>query len=275
VDDPANPDSIGSYHAPSCVYDVFVRDSLAYVADRDSGLYVINVHDPADPSFVGSRDTPGKTYDIFVQDTLAYVADGNGGLQVIGITDPGSPSSVGSYGLSNAKGVFVQDSLAFVAEYNWGLRVIRVIDPANPDLFSFYNTPGNSNGVFVDGEYIYLADKCSFMILANPYFSEVREVDEDETLPSDFALFQNYPNPFNPVTNIEFLLPKSGQVKIEIFNILGQKVRTLVDQHLKAGHKLLDWDGCDDWGKEVSSGIYFYRIKTDEFSQTKKMVLLR
>ena len=79
----------------------------------------------------------------------------------------------------------------------------------------------------------------------------------------------------NPITNIEFTLAKSGQVKIEIFNILGQRVRTLVDEHLKIGHKLVDWDGCDDSGEEVSSGIYFYQIKTSEFSQTKKMVLLR
>jgi hypothetical protein len=122
---------------------------------------------------------------------------------------------------------------------------------------------------------VYLADKYSLIILETPYGTEVREIDEEKALPSDFALFQNYPNPFNPGTNIEFLLPKSGQVKIEIFNILGQKVRTLVDQHLKAGHKVVVWDGRDDWGKEVSSGIYFYQIKALEFSQTKKMVLLR
>jgi flagellar hook assembly protein FlgD len=71
------------------------------------------------------------------------------------------------------------------------------------------------------------------------------------------------------------VLSRSGQVRIEIFNILGQRVRVLVDQYLKAGHKLVDWDGCDDSDKEVSSGIYFYRIEADEFSQTKKMILLR
>lgn len=96
-----------------------------------------------------------------------------------------------------------------------------------------------------------------------------------DELANGFQLCQNFPNPFNPITNIEFVLPKSGQVKIEIYNILGRKVRTLVDQHLKAGHKVVDWDGNDDSGEEVSSGIYFYQIKTSEFSQTRKMVLLR
>lgn len=107
------------------------------------------------------------------------------------------------------------------------------------------------------------------------YTDDVREIDEGESPPSDFVLFQNYPNPFNPTTNIEFLLPHSGQVKIEIYNISGQKVRTLVDQFLKAGHKLVDWDGKDDNGNDVSSGIYFYRLQAGDFSETKKMVLLR
>jgi flagellar hook assembly protein FlgD len=64
-------------------------------------------------------------------------------------------------------------------------------------------------------------------------------------------------------------------VKVEIFNLLGQKVRTLVDEPLRAGHKLVDWDGCDDGGEEVCSGIYFYRIRASEFSDSKKMILLR
>ena len=107
------------------------------------------------------------------------------------------------------------------------------------------------------------------------YVTDVREIDEGEAPPSNFVLFQNYPNPFNPTTNIEFLLPKSGHVKIEIYNIRGQKVKTLVDQYLKAGRKLVDWDGKDDNGNDVSSGIYFYRLQARDFCQTKKMVLLR
>jgi hypothetical protein len=245
------------------------------VADQDSGLQIVNVKDPANPVFVSNLDTPGKAYSVFVQDTLAYIADQTGGLRIIGVSDPANPNPVGNYSGTNARDVFVQDSLAYVADFYGGLKVIRVTDPANPQLVSSYNTPGHGLGVFVAGEHVYVADQYSLILLTNPYYTAVRDIDDGETRPPDFMLFQNYPNPFNPTTSIEFLLPRSGQVKIEIFNILGQKVRTLVDQHLKAGHKLVDWDGCDDSGKEVSSGIYFYRIKTSEFSQTKKMVLLR
>ncbi len=103
----------------------------------------------------------------------------------------------------------------------------------------------------------------------------VREIGERETVPEKFVLMQNYPNPFNPITNIEFSIPKPTQVKVEIYNILGEKIVTLVDEKLSAGYKIVEWDGKDDQGNEVSTGIYFYRLKAGEFTQTRKMVLLK
>jgi len=143
-------------------------------------------------------------------------------------------------------------------------------------LVTEYDTPGFAYDAFLADGYIYVADKYSLMVLES-YFGadEVKEFADEENIPASYSLSQNYPNPFNPETNIGFTMPKSGQLKLEIFNILGQKVRTLVDQYLKAGHKVVDWDGKDDSGKEVSSGMYLYRMTTPEFSQTKKMVLLR
>lgn len=105
-------------------------------------------------------------------------------------------------------------------------------------------------------------------------FTAVDDKMEDKPI-RRFSLDQNYPNPFNPSTQIEFVLSKSGQVKIEIFNILGEKVKTLMDQHLKAGRQLVEWDGKDESGEEVASGVYFYRLQTDNFTETKKMVLMR
>ncbi len=94
-------------------------------------------------------------------------------------------------------------------------------------------------------------------------------------IPEAVTLLQNYPNPFNPVTSIEFALSKPGQVRIDIFNILGQKVRTLTDGYFTAGRKAVLWDGRDERGREASSGIYLYRIRNGEYSKTRKMLLLR
>lgn len=102
-------------------------------------------------------------------------------------------------------------------------------------------------------------------------------VSEEETIeqPAGFALSQNYPNPFNQSTNIAFTLANSGFVDLRIYDLLGRKVRTLVYEHLSSGYKSVLWDGKNDSGKDVASGIYFYQIKIGNFSETKELVLLK
>ncbi len=95
-------------------------------------------------------------------------------------------------------------------------------------------------------------------------------------LPRDFNLRQNYPNPFNPTTVIAFDLPAGADVTLEIHNILGQRVRTLLaDTHLPAGTHTVEWDGNDGSGDKVASGVYFYSLKTDKNTANRKMLLLK
>lgn len=94
--------------------------------------------------------------------------------------------------------------------------------------------------------------------------------EEGSTLPKTFALSQNYPNPFNPITVIRYALPRNCWVRLELYNILGQKVATLVDGQQKAGYKIATWDASS-----FSSGIYFYRLKAGDFMEARKMALLR
>ncbi len=94
-------------------------------------------------------------------------------------------------------------------------------------------------------------------------------------VPMDYNLCQNYPNPFNPETQIEFTLPRASYVRIYINNIIGERIRTLVNQRLSAGHRSVGWRGDNDFGKPVPSGIYFYTIEAEQFTKTMKMVLLK
>ena len=94
-------------------------------------------------------------------------------------------------------------------------------------------------------------------------------------IPKAYEIYQNYPNPFNPVTNIRYGLPRLSQVKIEIYNILGQKVRTLVDEQKEAGYYTTIWGGRNDYGAKVGSGIYIYRIQAGDFVRVKRMVLMK
>jgi hypothetical protein len=105
--------------------------------------------------------------------------------------------------------------------------------------------------------------------------TDVGDDDDEWSIPPDFRLKQNYPNPFNPTTTIEYSLPERGHVKIEIFNLLGQKVRTLIDEPKTAGNYEVIWDGKDDNGSEVASGVYLCKLQVRDKSQTKKMLLIK
>lgn len=101
---------------------------------------------------------------------------------------------------------------------------------------------------------------------------------DDEPLseiPSEFVLLQNYPNPFNPVTTIQYTLKDPADVELKIYNLLGQEVRILVNQRQSAGYKAVLWDGTDEAGEKVSSGIYIYKIEANGFVQSRKMILLK
>jgi len=106
----------------------------------------------------------------------------------------------------------------------------------------------------------------------------VSVLDEPELIsgiPRSAELLNNYPNPFNPSTTIVYGVPKDGSVRLEVFNMLGQRVRTLVNTQHSAGTYEIKWDGTNESGKIVSGGIYFYRLNTGDLSLTKKMLFLK
>jgi len=102
------------------------------------------------------------------------------------------------------------------------------------------------------------------------------ETDEDtETVPEYFSVDQNYPNPFNPTTTIDYALPSACHVTIVIYNVLGQQVKTLVDNDREAGVYNAVWDGCDKAGQSVASGMYFYQMIAGDYVSAKKMIVLK
>jgi hypothetical protein len=103
--------------------------------------------------------------------------------------------------------------------------------------------------------------------------TSVEKTNED--VPTSFALSQNYPNPFNPSTEIQFSLTKSGTMKLVVYSITGQKVKVLVDGPMNAGSYKVSWNGKNDYGEYVATGVYFYRMESSSFVATKKMILMR
>lgn len=115
----------------------------------------------------------------------------------------------------------------------------------------------------------FLADTSIQRIVVSVNKSELEEI------PLMFFLNQNYPNPFNPSTTIRYEVPRRSKVEINVYNMLGQLIATLVNGEIEAGRYFVTWNGRNDQGIQMSSGVYFYQIHADEFTQTKKLILLK
>ncbi|MFQ5870080.1 MAG: FlgD immunoglobulin-like domain containing protein, partial [Candidatus Zixiibacteriota bacterium] len=142
------------------------------------------------------------------------------------------------------------------------------------------NYPDEGQFVFVSGRPYRLdldAQRHNYTYILENWFEEPLDVGDEGkgALPKEFALYQNYPNPFNPATLIKFDLPRVTHVKLEIFNVLGQRVTKLVDEARNAGRYSLIWDGRNQSGEEVASGVFFYRIEAGDYTKVRKMTILR
>jgi hypothetical protein len=107
------------------------------------------------------------------------------------------------------------------------------------------------------------------------FFTPSAVAEQISTLPKTTQLYANYPNPFNPTTTLKYDLAKSSHVSLVIYNMLGQKIRTLVDAVKPAGYHAAVWDGANDSGAAIASGIYFFEFKADGYAQTNKMILMK
>jgi hypothetical protein len=98
---------------------------------------------------------------------------------------------------------------------------------------------------------------------------------EEAVIPNTFELMQNYPNPFNPSTQINFSIPVNGFVTLKIYDLLGKEIKTLINSEYSAGSHSMQWNGDDNLGNKVSTGIYVYRMTSGNFASSKKMLLIK
>lgn len=144
---------------------------------------------------------------------------------------------------------------------------------------AFRNIDGSKKSIYFDFPLYFIREDQAIELL-HKALSDLGETassiaEEEGGVIHSFYLKQNFPNPFNAETIIEYSLPAENQVKLVVYNLLGQKVRTLLDERQTVGRKRVIWDGRNDRGETVASGIYFCRIEAGELSQTKKMLLLK
>lgn len=131
------------------------------------------------------------------------------------------------------------------------------------------------------GQEFVVPDRSSDGMLGNGFLAMVNQVisgvsgNISENVPDAFMLFQNYPNPFNPETRINFDIAKATQVKLTIFNIQGQLVMTLVDEKKAPGHYSVVWNGRDYQGRQVSSGVYLFKLNCKEYVRVRILSMIK
>lgn len=291
---PAAPQLIWSDGTSNC-HDAAVIGNRLYDFHGFGGTNIYDVADPTSPQLLGAINDPAIRFHhsgwttedgnfLFICDELATHPTAD--FTVWDISDPGNPQKVAENLDRNATihNLYVRGNYAFTSYYSAGFRVFDITDPTNPFLLDEFDTSPQSGEIiggtfgaypFAPSGNIYVSDEVRGLHVFS-FTSPTTDISSGPTgVPTEFALLDNFPNPFNPETVIFYRLPRQAQVKLVIYNQIGNMVRTLVTATRPSGTHRVTWDGRDQNGMALASGIYFYRMQAGEFQQTKRMLLLR
>ena len=270
VSNPNNPVTRGIFKSNSDPYDITVTDTIAFVssfADFTDSIRAINYSVPENPVEVNT--IPEISTGLFFNYPLLYgvLAD----LIIYDVSNIYNPIFI-SRTFTNAGAIgaeiTVNGNYAYWAE--GGIGVVDISDPKNPINIGEYSLSPLPRSICLKNDKMFFVDYLlGLWILKNNLITDAQN-EKNTVTPYELKLYQNYPNPFNPGTTIEFELPPKENVLIELYNILGQKVKTLLDTELEIGQHKIEFNA---WG--LSSGVYFYEIKTKSNQITKKMVVLK
>jgi len=289
ISNPAQSRIVAKREIPGYAYKTKVVGNYAYVAALEGSLNILDVTNPENPAIVGSYAPDGVVKAVDVFENYLYIAESKSGLQILDVGNPQKPELVGVY-LTEPDTVDVKIKYGYV--YLLGrknLEVLSIENPINPELVEEFDILNWAGGLFVRGNYIYVADGFELRIFR---FNALPQAVDDSFL-DDYAdidtptkevlrnnLGQNYPNPFNPETWIPYQLAEPGEVIIRIYNVKGELIRTIQVGHQRAGaylnrKKAARWDGKNDAGERIASGVYFYEMRANGFRAVKKLAIQR
>jgi hypothetical protein len=240
----------------------YMKDNMV-----DSGSDCAWVDDIVFPSTGGNTGMPAYACSVTELNFGTY-QPANFSPLTISITNSGTVAMIGS--LTGTSELKVRTDVT--DEYQQNLNYL--IPAGESRDFEVMIFPVNAGNFSADLSVT--SDDPDHLVAAIPVTAVVMPTaNDDNVTPAVTALKGNYPNPFNPTTTIHYSLKTDSPVKIEIYNLLGQKVKTLVNGAKKSGNHSIVWNGKDDAGRNAGSGIYFYKMNTGKYSASHKMVLMK
>ncbi|MCP4546302.1 MAG: T9SS type A sorting domain-containing protein [bacterium] len=276
ISTPGAPVQVGNFVPSTVIKHFCVLGDYVYATSYALSLMVIDVGDPSDPHLAATCDIGQHGESLQAVGDELYVADRLHGLIRVDISDPLNPVRIGSLPMEQGypEAMDVEDGYVYVTGgFGYGLRVIDVSDPLEMREVAHSNLPDEGLFIEVDDRLICIGDAFTGVWIFE--HAATTAIEPEAETPAIHALGQNFPNPFNPVTTINYDLHHGSTVTLEVFDVTGRLVKTLVDGVVPAGRHGVEWDGTDRRNRQVGSGLYLYRLRTDSYTETKSMVLMK
>ena len=290
LSNPESPTLAGTYDS-YYYHDLYVKNGIAYgAAIYGEGIDIIDVSDFSQMELLANFNYEGSgAHNCWTTEDGNYVivgdeiGDGNW-TRIFDIQDLNNITMVSEFIVDAESAVhnsYVKGDLLYIGHYTEGVRIVDLSDPTNPVEIAYYDTyPKNIYGYkgcwsvypyFESGKIIASDLQSGLFVLQHTPPLGIESSITTET----YSLHQNYPNPFNPSTRIEYSISLESFVDLSVFDISGNFVKALVNSNQLTGMHSIQWDGTNEMGNKVPSGIYFIKIKTGDFSESRKMILLK
>lgn len=290
--EPMNSRVVTRRSMPGSAYRIAIVDNLGYVAALNGGLQIFDIDNPANPRVIGSHESQGNATNVTVLGNRGYLLDTLAGVQILDLTNPRRPDPIAEY---------QTDALPIAAQirgdhlYLLDQERVQIVDVRNRSLVSRPNFQAAlrfPSDLAVIGDTVYVTDRHDLRVFKiNEYLFELsvedptvfrkpESVSKTAIPPYTNRLGQNFPNPFNPDTWIPYEIESGAYVTIQIFDNQGLLIRQLEAGHKNAGEYVTRanaayWDGKNEVGESISSGIYFYQISAGDFIASRKMAILK
>ncbi len=246
----------------------------SHVAIGSSGMVTVNLGNPENPIVVGAFDNIyGNIYGVSEVENLLYLASGNGGVDVL------SETHERLYNLElpgDVRAIACDTELAYLGEDGTGLRILNLWDVMEPTVFGSAHFQVLPHAIELNGDLALLSCGEDGLYIAWKNCEAVTGLPEDLEPEAQLSKLFALPNPFNPSTEIRFELSALSHVNLSVYDTAGRKVRTLYPgTNLEAGDHRIVWDGQDDGGRALSSGVYITRLEAGDQIVSRKLTLLK
>ncbi len=266
VSDPRAPVNVGVFESSYEAFDAAVNDTILYLATYGGGIRILNISDPQNPVEISSilNHSSGILY------RQPYVFSASADFSIIDVEDPYNPFLVSSIPYGGSSIVVIEATGNFLYWSEGELGVIDISNPLHPVELTIFSGQHGGRGVTgFDDKIFYTEQAYGVWILRNNLLTDIKSKGNTEAA-KDFKLYQNYPNPFNLSTVIQFSILQLEDVRIDIYNSLGEKVETILNREMQRGEYNINYNASG-----LASGVYFIRLITRDYSSVKKMLLLR